>query len=219
MSSNLTPTATLRPGDGMVVASYKIIMIINPLLQNSPWRKALYEMGQSRTSTLVARILPYLETQTSILDIGCGPCLVAEQLVWRGFDVTAVDVDHNSVTREVVPQLYDGRRLPFRNNSFDVALILSVLHYTPDPVLLIKEASRVANRLLILEDVYTSDPHRIATYLLDSLFNLEFKDHPHSNLSTEGWQRLFEKEGLKVLAMDVQPYAGVLKHALFCLEK
>lgn len=45
----------------------------------------------------------------------------------------------------------DAHYLPYQDNSFDVALLQSVLHHDSDPLAMIKEAFRIAPQLLIHE--------------------------------------------------------------------
>ena len=72
-----------------------------------------------------------------ILDIGCGHGLMHPYLRSFGFDIVGAEV-----AREVLPLAqaanpdvlyvgYDGRRLPFASQSFDLALAVCVMHHVP----------------------------------------------------------------------------------------
>ncbi len=51
--------------------------------------------------------------------------------------------------------LCSGERLPFADSTFDVVLLLTVLHHTTDPVSIVREGARVAKRAVIVqEDMY-----------------------------------------------------------------
>jgi ubiquinone/menaquinone biosynthesis C-methylase UbiE len=89
------------------------------------------------------------------LEIGAGNGLVAHMLQRQsGASFTLLDVvDYNRTTLEL--HLYDGRSLPFPDNSFDLTLLIFVLHHNPDPRPVLREALRVARDgvLLVENDV------------------------------------------------------------------
>ena len=64
--------------------------------------------------------------------------------------------------------------------------------------IVIKEALRVADELIIIEDVYTNQLHKYLTFFTDSLFNFEFIGHPHSNKTETEWEKLFKNLKLKI---------------------
>ncbi|HZC66209.1 MAG TPA: methyltransferase domain-containing protein, partial [Candidatus Dormibacteraeota bacterium] len=47
---------------------------------------------------------------------------------------------------------FDGNTLPFGEQSFDVAMLVDVLHHTSDVSVLLKEAARVSRQLVLLKD-------------------------------------------------------------------
>ncbi|MGH8750835.1 MAG: class I SAM-dependent methyltransferase [Burkholderiales bacterium] len=154
-----------------------------------------------------------------LLDIGCGPGSVCLLLKQRGHDVTALDVEDLSFTPEVKPLLYDGKKIPFENDAFDVALLLTVLHHTPDPKAILLEAKRVARKIIVIEDVYRNRLQQCLTYFFDSLFNLEFFGHPHSNKTEAQWQALFAELGLKLQQTDSWRFLLLFRQALYVLER
>jgi ubiquinone/menaquinone biosynthesis C-methylase UbiE len=38
-----------------------------------------------------------------------------------------------NICPDTKPVLYDGKKMPFKDNVFDAALLITVLHHTPDP--------------------------------------------------------------------------------------
>ena len=54
--------------------------------------------------------------------------------------------------------LYDGENLPFGDGSFDTCLFVDVLHHTTDPLVLLKEAARVARTNVVLKDHTMNGP-------------------------------------------------------------
>ncbi len=154
------------------------------------------------------------------MDIGAGTCNLAELLLEeQQCQITVMDVKNHSRVPGIEPILYDGRTIPFADDSFDVALLITVLHHTPDPAHLIREARRVARRIIIVEDIYTSTPHKYATFFMDSLFNYEFIGHPHSNKDDAGWRALFDELRLRLVDTFSNPSFLVFKHGYYFLER
>ena len=146
------------------------------------------------------RLLPYLNKPESILDIGTGNGGLAFLLQEAGFKITASDKIDKTYFNEIAPTIAPGERLPFPDNSFDCVMMITMLHHTDDPELVLKEAVRVAKtRIIIMEDIYRTLLQQYLTYALDSIVNWEFAGHPHSNKSKDQWKALYEKYGLKIV--------------------
>jgi SAM-dependent methyltransferase len=84
-----------------------------------------------------------------LLDVGCGA--KPHEPIFRPFVEQYVGVEHeasfsltNSSTRASKPDvLYDGKRLPFDDGTFDTVLNVDVLEHTPEPARLVGEMARV----------------------------------------------------------------------------
>ena len=144
------------------------------------------------------RIKNFLDQDDLLLDLGAGKCALSWKLKQEAYNTTPVDVQNLSFCSEIEPIIYDGKKLPFADNSFDKVLLLTVLHHIPEPEIVIREALRVADELIIIEDVYTNQLHKYLTFFTDSLFNFEFIGHPHSNKTETEWEKLFKDLKLKI---------------------
>lgn len=151
-----------------------------------------HKIGLARDRQSVELITPFLLNRNEILDIGSGFCRIARILRDKGYQVTPVDIQNLSIVEKIRPIICDGKKLPFTNNSFDTALLLTVLHHTADPEAILKEANRVSKEIIIIEDIYKNTGQKYFTFVMDSLINLEFFGHPHTNKSDVGWKKLFE---------------------------
>jgi ubiquinone/menaquinone biosynthesis C-methylase UbiE len=97
----------------------------------------------------------------SILDVGCGDGHYtirywdrAQPRALTGVDaaVAAIRVAREKCEQRPIRfEVADVHALPFPNNSFDLALIQSILHHDEDPADIIREAFRVAPVILIHE--------------------------------------------------------------------
>jgi SAM-dependent methyltransferase len=74
-----------------------------------------------------------------VLDIGCGHGLIHPYLNGPGFRLSGIDVAASALeqARQLNPNVtydaYDGERLPYPNESFDIAFTICVLHHVPVP--------------------------------------------------------------------------------------
>jgi hypothetical protein len=93
-----------------------------------------------------------------------------------------------------------------------------VLHHAPNPEAVLQEAARVAKRVIITEDVYYNIVHKYATFFMDSLLNLEFIGHPHSNKTDAQWREVFQKAGLRLTGEKAMASFLVLRHRMYVLE-
>lgn len=86
----------------------------------------------------------------ALLDLGCGLGGYSRALADRGFHVTALDVVPEYVERArelgVQADVYDGDRLPLKDDSVDTVMLLEVIEHLDDPARLLREARRVARR-------------------------------------------------------------------------
>lgn len=92
-------------------------------------------------------------TAQSLVDIGCGDGQVAHLVARRHpqLQITGVDVLVRPHTWMPV-QAFDGTTLPLADQSVDLAMFVDVLHHTHDPLVLLREAKRVARMGIIIKD-------------------------------------------------------------------
>ncbi len=162
----------------------------------------------------------FISSNSKIIDIGTGSGQYSLTLKNAGHTITSVDIKDRTNTKFITPILYDGKKLPFENNSFDVSLLITVLHHCPEPDIVFKEALRVSKkRLIILEDVYRSHLMKYLTWGMDRLVNLEFFGHPHTNKSEEEWEALFKANGLTITHKQKLKVLLIFSQVLYVLDK
>jgi ubiquinone/menaquinone biosynthesis C-methylase UbiE len=123
-----------------------------------------------RAEALVARLdelLP-LAGDERVLDVGAGTGAFAFALAPRVREVIAVDSDPAMVERSrrdapanVDVVAGDGEQLPFKDFSFDLAIVARTLHHTMRPERLIAELTRVTRpggSLLVVDQLAPVDP-------------------------------------------------------------
>lgn len=182
-------------------------------------RKIILNLSEGRKNDIIREIIPFLKRDGKILDIGTGIGDVCNELLVEGYNVTPVDIRDLSLFPGIKPIIYDGKRLPFGDNEFDISLLLTVLHHTENPLSVLKEASRVSKKLIVMEDVYEGKIQKYLTFAMDSVTNFEFFGHPHTNKTKLEWEAVFKELGLKILEMNVHNYWKFFTSATYYLGK
>jgi len=160
----------------------------------------------------------WLGTSDKMIEIGSGPGSVLDVMRRHDYDVDGLDIKDNSFRKDLQPHIYDGKTMPFAAQSYDVALLPTILHHTPEPDDIIRESARIARRLIIIEDVYEGRFMEWLTKRMDSLMNLEFFGHPHSNRSDRQWRSSFVNMGLTLRHADLHRVGGIFKQAVYVVE-
>jgi SAM-dependent methyltransferase len=108
---------------------------------------------QRRKMALVKSLSDILPARPEVLDVGSGDGsigrLISEQV--DGARVQGVDIFVRPNVEIAVTE-FDGKRLPFPDDSFDVVSFVDVLHHTDNPFELLAEAKRVARHHIIIKD-------------------------------------------------------------------
>jgi len=182
-------------------------------------KNLIYQILKARAKGLANTVSPYLNKKELILDIGPASCTVTEALIKQNLKVFPLDIENFSIVDAVLPTIYDGYKMPFKDNQFDTSLLLFVLHHTPDPMEVLIEAKRVSRKIIVFEDIVTSPTHKSLTAALDSLINLEFYNQPHTNKRDDEWKSIFSQLCLKVLSKEHKISVVIIRHALYVLEK
>jgi len=177
----------------------------------------IYEMGAKQ---MCFDCQGFIKEGSKILDLGCGSGIAAKN--FQDFfkaKVIGVDVKDNRLVK--IPfKIIDGKNLPFEDNSFDVVLINYVLHHCEDPEVVLKEAKRVAKRIIIFEDL----PEGFLAKLRCKIHQIIFPGgRKIFNFKTrKEWKEIFEKLGLKIIAENQVftkfSWLDPIKRILFVLE-
>lgn len=138
-----------------------------------PFRSFLEERLKNTVNNTLNHFDSFINENEKILDVGTG-CGWISQFLWKrkNAQVTLLDViDFNQTDLKLV--LYDGKKIPFPDNSFDVVLLICVLHHCDEPSEVLKEAKRVTkDRIIIIEDTFSSWFGKFLLYFWDTILNL-----------------------------------------------
>ena len=161
-------------------------------------RRTSVKQLESRAEFFACRFEPFLPPASQVLDIGGGWGFYSEPLKRRGHHLTVLDVVKPGLQKSPVV-VYDGGRFPFADKSFEVSLLVTMLHHVPDPTAIIREAGRVTRKfLVVVEDIYHHAFGRFWTVWRDRFYNFEFFGHPCQFRKKNEWIEMFRDLGLTV---------------------
>ena len=187
-------------------------------------RLLIERVYEHRARWATRRLLRLIRPGDSVIDIGAGDCRVDRLLQRRGqCVVTPVDVEDFNRT-ELTLQIFDGKRLPFDDDTFDVGLFLFVLHHAQDVASVLAEARRVCRRhVIVFEDIIVTWRDRKTFRWFHRWLTWSEKiGYPFREWTPDEWTKLAESVGLKEesrneLGRDIGPIAS--RHIAFVWRK
>jgi SAM-dependent methyltransferase len=152
-----------------------------------------------RIDVLARTLAEFLPQGAVVLDIGCGSGTLAKAIMALRPDVTIEGIDVLVRPQTEIPvQPFDGHTIPARDNQFDVALIVDVLHHTDDPTRIMAEAKRVSKRGIIIKDhfrdgLFANSTLRFMDWFGNAAHGVRL---PYNYLSRADWRQAWSKLGL-----------------------
>lgn len=174
-----------------------------------------------RSKLVVKHFKGWIKKNQKILDIGCGTGITTKVIIENfKVSITGCDVENYLVFDIPFYKISKKGKLPFKNKSFDLAMLNDVLHHVDKPyqTYIIKEALRVAKKVLIFEAEPT-----ISAKIFDSILNkLHYSslDTPLTFRSNIQWQQLFNSIELKYNIKRVErPFWYPFSHIAMMIKK
>ncbi|HIJ99934.1 TPA: class I SAM-dependent methyltransferase [archaeon] len=176
-----------------------------------------------RAKPLGNAIAPLFKKRQSVLDIGCFDGVLSNYLAEK-LELSVKGVDINIPKSVLInAKLYDGKKLPFKSNSFDCAMLIDVLHHSENPLQLLKEARRVSKKTIVLKDIYSENFfHYLAGILADLSTVFVGMRLPDKYFSKKEWRALIISAGLKISYIDYSFKINSIdpeKHIIMRLQK
>ena len=137
----------------------------------------LYDSAsKKRDDEITLKIKGFLRGEKTILDVGCGTGRLSKK-IQDYFGVSVQGVDVVLPETELIPvRIFDGKELPFADNSFDSVFLIDVLHHTKNSSALFSEAFRVAKYSVLIKDHYYENRFgKMLLKLVDVLGNFRDK--------------------------------------------
>lgn len=142
---------------------------------------------------------------SSILDVGCGTGSVLAEVIRRDIGDRYVGVDVVDPAEHLDPKAigldlrsYDGYRLPWPDNSFDLVYASHVVEHVPDPRGFLRELARVSSKYAYVE-VPCEITARTSPAAIQSALQIG-----HINAYTPDYfQILLQTSGLKIIDLTL----------------
>jgi SAM-dependent methyltransferase len=174
--------------------------------QSSGLAKYLKKLNEAlffpiRYKRLVRSLSPMIGDDKKILDVGAANGELARRLK-DALPIEILGIDIAVQPNSSIPVLlYDGKNLPFHDDSFECVLLIDVLHHDRNPRRLLEEAARVSRRHVIVKDHYWTnglDLHllKLSDFLGNKCYGIRL---PYNFLTLQQWSELWETSGLEVL--------------------
>ena len=184
-----------------------------------------------RENEVGGRVAPFLAPRQTVLDVGAGTGFISRWLRDRvGVRPTLTDVVPYDNRERSLPflELTDPFSVPVGDASFDVVLLLFVLHHVDrheDQERLIEEGTRIARtRLIVMEDTPRTRVDLAFNTAWDWLLNRRHGvPTPFTFRSPDQWVDAFKEHDLSIVHVDTyRPWWPTLfsyPHTLFVLDR
>lgn len=154
-----------------------------------------------RVDVLCRHLSELIPPDSSVLDVGCGDGLLSSLIMQKRPDVRTRGIDVLVRPQTHIPvEAYDGQRMPVGDKSYDVVMFVDVLHHTDDPMVVLREAVRVARRAVVIKD-HTRDG-LLAEQTLRFMDEIGNERHgvrlPFNYWPRQKWLEAFDALGLAV---------------------
>jgi len=164
------------------------------------------EFAFAQEVKLISRLVsPWPRRGQKLLEIGCGPGKFLKVFWKAGFDVTGIDASPAMIeaAKRCIgdrSELFLGKaeHLPFDDNEFDFVALLTVLEFTDDPAIILKEAARVARKGLLVSFL-----NKYSLYYLSHGLSLPFV--PRRSLHKARWLSYFSLKSLALSTFGYKP--------------
>jgi SAM-dependent methyltransferase len=174
--------------------------------------------GQKWAQKKISLFEGYLKEKERILDLGCGNCVISDQLLSKGYQVTPMDIKDLSIVNSVNPLVYDGHLLPFEEKKFDTVLLLTVLHHSQQPIINLEESKRTGKQIILLEDTYSNRLQKFITQSMDTLVNFGHSPMTFQNRSEQEWEEIFAQLKLKIIGKKRLRTLFFFRQTLYLLQ-
>ena len=177
-----------------------------------------------RTRVLAGRLAQLIPARSSVLDVGCGDGLI-DRMIMDAIGVSIQGIDTLVRPETQIPVLaFDGVRIPYPDQTFDIVMFVDVLHHTQEAKLLLCEAARVGRNVLIKDHYREGFLAETTLRVMDWVGNAHHGVVlPYNYLSRSEWAEAFQHARLKIDHIDINlglypfPFSSIFDRSLHFL--
>lgn len=204
---------------------YEHLKKYSPYKKNKSWTLWYSHVAVYKGERTVKILKEYKNTDAKVLDLGCGIGLTLAILSDNFPNIVGCDTEKYAVetskellkkTNKVVPiYLYNGKKLPFKDNSFDIVTLIEVYEHVKDPKLLIDEVHRVLRKDGLLHITTANkwwpiEPHYkllflsyLPSFLSDMYVRLSGRGDRYSDIKLPGYGEFKKVVGRRFNVEDI----------------
>ena len=136
---------------------------------------------------MAAHLAEMIPRDLTVLDVGSGDGRIASRLMELRPELDIRAIDTTVRANAMVPTThYDGQRFPFDAQSFDVVMMIDVLHHVQDIDAILAEAVRVSRQSIVIKDHFVRGwLARPTLTFMDNVSNKQFGIAIPANYQTE----------------------------------
>jgi ubiquinone/menaquinone biosynthesis C-methylase UbiE len=120
----------------------------------------LEKLSNLRRQDIIFNLKPFLNGEKTGLDVGCNSGTLSKEISNNlNIEMTGIDII-NPEKKEINFKLFNGKKIPFKSNSFDSVFLFDVLHHIDSRTQmqeLLTECFRVTKKTVIIKDHYYSN--------------------------------------------------------------
>jgi SAM-dependent methyltransferase len=199
---NRTITNGLKKGIPLIEVEETLRKFVRKRVDNEEVdRKALAFERAKRSFELVKDYI----VGEKVLDLGAGDGLLASEIKKQlKKEVVLVDiVDYNYSDLPLI--LYDPEdKIPLADGEVDTTILYTVLHHASDPEHLLKEATRITKKRLVIIEGYAEEVEiRMTNSFFDWFYNRVIGDEdinvPLNFLKVKGWKEILKSHRFDII--------------------
>lgn len=135
---------------------FKHIVKYGQYSQNQSWAEWYSKIASLKAKRVTNVLLTYRDKNSKVLDLGCGIGLTLAGLAQTFNSCVGCDIGNKEIeaSKELLKKLklkapvikYDGKKLPFANNNFDIVTSIEVIEHVENPSTYLREIKRVLKK-------------------------------------------------------------------------